>query len=176
MPNGPAILIDFVIITPFMRLVPKEMNRLVVYPRNLLLMLEMLQTVRLIPTGGEDVERYLTTNGERKTEVGELFFKSRNELFADLVLFVEFVEILAFLNGCIPAYGRDVDHAIPEVLGQYSTMPEPGIKGSVGGFSPEFDESPSLDWTINLANVPQTEVDQLLVLVLSQPSDETSTR
>lgn len=124
MPNGSAILIDLVIITALMRLVPEEMNRLVVYPGNLLLVLEMLQTVRLVPPGREDVERDLAPNGERETEIGELLLQGRDEFLADLVLVVEFVEIQAFLNGCIPADGRDVDHAVSAcVVGQLSAMP-----------------------------------------------------
>ncbi len=115
MPNRPAILVDLVIIPPFMRLVPKEMNRLVVYPGNVLLMLKMLQTVRLVPTGGKDVERYLAPNRESETEIGEFFSERRNELFTDLVLFVVLIEVDAFLNCCIPAYRGDVDHAIPSI-------------------------------------------------------------
>lgn len=114
MSNCPAILVDLIVIAPFVRLVSKEMNRFVVYARDFLLVLEMLQTVRLIPSGREDVERDLATDGECKTEIRELFLQGRHEFFTYLVLLVEFVKFVPFLDSCISAYGRDVDHAIPE--------------------------------------------------------------
>lgn len=105
MSNRTAILIDLVVITPFVRFVSKEVNRFVVYSRDFLFMLEMLQTVRLIPSGWEDVERYLATDGECEAEIGEFLLQSRDKLFTYLVLLVKLVKILPFLDSCISTYG-----------------------------------------------------------------------
>lgn len=61
-------------------------------------------------------------------------------------------------------------------VGQPSAMLASVFEGWIDGSLPEFDESSSFDWTINLADIPQTEVDHVLVLVLPQPTYETSTR
>lgn len=63
MSNGPAIGVDLIIITTNMSLVAKEVNSGIVdSTRVLCVVLEMLQTIRLIPASREDIERYLATN------------------------------------------------------------------------------------------------------------------
>ena len=64
MPHRPTILIDLIIISPLIRLVPKEMNSRVLDPANLFFFFEMLQAVGLVPAGGEDVEGDLAADGE----------------------------------------------------------------------------------------------------------------
>jgi hypothetical protein len=41
---------------------------------------------------------------------------------------------------------------------------------------PEFNKGSCLDWYINVRNVPQAEIDQLLVLFLPQPTNEACAR
>ena len=62
MSDGPFIAVDFIIISTLVRLVAEEMDGAVVDAANRLLGSNVLQTVRLIPAGGEDIEGDLTTN------------------------------------------------------------------------------------------------------------------
>lgn len=48
----------------------------------------------------------------RETEVGEFFAQYLDELGADMVLVVVFIEVLTLLEACVTADGGDVDHAI----------------------------------------------------------------
>ena len=64
MPHRPAILIDLIIITPLIRLIPKEVNSRIIDAADLFFILEMLQAVCLVPAGGEDVEGDLAANGK----------------------------------------------------------------------------------------------------------------
>lgn len=177
MANRPLVLIDLVIVPPFFRLVPKEMNGLVVHPANLLLMLQILQAVRLIPSSGENVKGDLATNGVREAEFRELLLQSGNKLFADTMLLVVLVEVEAFVNRCITADGRDIDHSVSDCSSQRapSMLAAPGNESSAGPI-PEFHKSAPLDRAIDLADISQAEVDQLLVFVFAQPSNETRAR
>lgn len=63
--DGAGILVDFVVVAANGRLVAKEVNLFVGDAVGLLgLVLEVLEAVRLVPAGGEDVERDLAANGE----------------------------------------------------------------------------------------------------------------
>lgn len=82
MSDGSFIDKNFVIVTTDHSLVTKEMNFLET------IFFNVLQTVGLIPTSGENVERDLATNGERQTVVWEFLFQSFNELSSDLVFLI----------------------------------------------------------------------------------------
>ena len=62
MPDCSAILEDFIVVPALVCLVAKEVNGGVVNTADLLLLLNVLQTIRLIPAGGEDIEGDLTSN------------------------------------------------------------------------------------------------------------------
>lgn len=67
MPHRPTILIDLIIISPLVRLIPKEMNSRIIDTADLLFFFKMLQAVCLVPAGGEDVEGDLAADGETMT-------------------------------------------------------------------------------------------------------------
>ena len=48
----------------------------------------------------------------RETEVGEFFAQCFDELGADMVLVVVFIEVLTLLEACVTADRGDVDHAV----------------------------------------------------------------
>lgn len=61
--NRSWICVDLVIVTTLVCLVPKEVDCRVLYPTGLLcLVLEMLQTISLVPSSREDIEGDLSTN------------------------------------------------------------------------------------------------------------------
>lgn len=85
----------------------------------------------------------------RETEVAKLLLKSRDELLADLVLQVELLVRIPLLDTRVPPNGADVDHAVPEL-----------------------DEGSPLDGDVEVGDVPQAEVDELLVGLLADVLDE----
>ena len=85
----------------------------------------------------------------RKTQIGEVFLDRLHELFANLVLEIELLILVAFLNRGIPANRAHVDHAVAEL-----------------------DESAALHRDVQVGDVVQDELDQLLVVVLADPLDE----
>lgn len=65
MPSRPGILINLVIVPANHGLVAKEVNGGILDPALLLgVLLEVLEAVGLVPTGGEDVKGDLTADGE----------------------------------------------------------------------------------------------------------------
>lgn len=64
MANRPWVGEDLVIVASDKALVAKEVNLLVLGAGGVLLSLDVLQAVGLVPAGGEDIERDLTTNRE----------------------------------------------------------------------------------------------------------------
>jgi hypothetical protein len=62
--NRPWILKDLIVVTAFVGLVPEEVNGGILDSIRLLgVGFKVLQAVRLIPSGWEDVKRYLASNG-----------------------------------------------------------------------------------------------------------------
>lgn len=59
----PRVAVDFVVVTTFESLIAKEVDGLVFNARDVLLGCEVLETVRLVPTSGEDVKGDLATDG-----------------------------------------------------------------------------------------------------------------
>lgn len=201
MPHRPLILENLPIIPTLIRLIAKEMHRLELYfpPRALLLGLDMLQTIRLIPAGREDVEGDLPANAVREAEVGELLFEGGDEGGPDVVCRVVGFEGVAFGDGGVAPDGRDVDHAVsaaaiekPFVSPSYGFLRDVGIsrRGSLrscGGVGegvgvgvcvkgqvdvPKLNKRPPLDRNVDPRDIHEAEVDQLLVFVLAEPLDE----
>jgi hypothetical protein len=114
--NRPLIAVDLIIITTLIRLITKEMNRLVidaVLP--LLLLRDKVQAVRLVPARGEDVEADLPADGVCEAVVRERLFQRAHHGGADVVLDVVLLVLVALLGGGVAADGRDVDHAVAEL-------------------------------------------------------------
>lgn len=76
MTNCAGILVDLVVVTTLRSLVTKEVNGFVGDAVGLLgILFEVLEAVSLVPAGGEDVERNLTTNGEATSRRTLVFAK-----------------------------------------------------------------------------------------------------
>ncbi len=197
MPHRPLILKNLPIIAPLIRLIPEKMHRRKVHlaPGALLLGLDVLQAVRLVPAGREDVEGDLPADGIGEAEVGELLFQGGDEGGADVVRRVVRFEGVAFGGGGVAAYGGDVDHAVAAaMIGRWWLVRCGGFEGTLGyrggGFAlragadaalngglggvdvPKLDKGPPLDRDVDAGNVDEAEVDQLLVALLAEPLDE----
>lgn len=67
MADGPGVTVDFVVVASGEGLVTEEVDRLVLDTGDVLLGLDMLQTIGFVPASGENVERDLTTDGVTRT-------------------------------------------------------------------------------------------------------------
>lgn len=63
MSDGSGVFVDFIIVASHKSLVTEEVDGLVFDARNALLGLDVLQTVSLVPAGGEDVKGDLAADG-----------------------------------------------------------------------------------------------------------------
>lgn len=70
MPCDTRITEDLVVIASLLRLVTKEMDGFVLDTCQLLLLLDVLEAICLVPAGGENVERDLSTYGESVMRYG----------------------------------------------------------------------------------------------------------
>jgi len=115
MPNRPLILVNLPVVPTLIRLIPKEMYRLEVDAiRQLLIRLDVTQTVRLVPAGGENVERDLAADGVCEADVWEGLLELGDHGGADVVFLVVDFVFVAFGVGGVAADGGDVDHAVAE--------------------------------------------------------------
>lgn len=145
MTDGALVDVNLVVVSALGRLVAKEVDLLVLDAALLLrLLLEVLEAVRLVPAGGEDVERDLAADAERQAEVAKLLAERGDEVAADVVDLVVGLEGLALLVGGVAADGGDVDHAVAEL-----------------------DKGAALDGDVEVGDVVEGEADELLVLVLA---------
>lgn len=64
MPDSPSVGMDLVVIAAGKALITEEMDGLVIDAGNLLLGLDVLQTVGLVPAGWEDIKRDLAADRE----------------------------------------------------------------------------------------------------------------
>lgn len=138
-----GMLVDLPIISTHHGLVPKKVNSLEAF------ILDVSQTVCLIPAGGEDVKGDLAANGEGQSEVGEGLLELLYERLADLMHGIVLVKIIPLSLGAVPSDGGDVDHPITE-----------------------FNKGSPLYWEIQIGDVSEGKVDELLVLVLAEESKE----
>lgn len=79
MSNCSRVDVNFIIVSSFVRLVSKEMNLTVAF------VLNMSERISLVPSGREDVKRYLAADGIRQAVRAELFPEGGDEGFADVV-------------------------------------------------------------------------------------------
>lgn len=113
MTDGASITKDLVVITALtMRLhtrsyrhclISKEMDRIVI--------LQKLETVRLVPSLGNHVEGNLTADEIHKVHVRELLLQHFHHLLANVVLLVVLAKGVSLLLGAVAANGADIDHA-----------------------------------------------------------------
>jgi hypothetical protein len=116
MTHRPSILINLKIITTVIRLVAEKVNRRIVHTIGQVLVgLDVTQTVRLVPAGREDVEGDLAADGVCEADVGEGFFELADHGGAYVVLFVVGFVFVAFVARGVAADGRYVDHAVAEL-------------------------------------------------------------
>ena len=115
MADRPLILINLVVVPALERLVAKEMYGLVLDPADVLLVLDMPQTERLVPARREHVERYLPADRVRQAQVGKLLAQHLDELGPAPGLVVPFVELVSVGFAGVPADGGHVDHAVAEL-------------------------------------------------------------
>mmetsp|Transcript_543 Transcript_543/g.1286 ORF Transcript_543/g.1286 Transcript_543/m.1286 type:complete len:264 (-) Transcript_543:90-881(-) len=108
--------------------------------------LDVLQTVRLVPTHGKHVERYLTAYAELQPVVGvELLLQRTHEVLPDVIRQVELLVRVTLALAARASHRTDVQHALAEL-----------------------DERSALARKLEFAHVPQAEVDELLELLLPQ--------
>lgn len=113
MTDGASIAKDLVVITtltmrPYTvsyrhRLISKEMDRFVI--------LQKLETVRLVPSLGNHVEGNLTADKIDKVHVRELLLQHFHHILANVVLLVVLSKGVSLLLGAVAANGADIDHA-----------------------------------------------------------------
>lgn len=131
------------------------------------LVLEVLETVGLIPTRWEDIEGNLSTDGVaiscvsmemgkqrveddlRETIISKLILQSLHEGLANLVLLIKPLILVSLADTSIPSDRRDIDHAIPVL-----------------------NKSTSLNRDIQIGNIVKNELDELLVSILANIVDE----
>ena len=116
MTDCPLIAVDLVIISALVRLITKEVNRLVIDAiLPLFLLRNKVQAVRLVPASGEDVEADLPADGVCEAVVRERLLKRAHHGGPDVVLDVVLLVLIALLGGGVTADGRDIDHAVAEL-------------------------------------------------------------
>lgn len=148
--DGAGVLVDFVVVAALGRLVAEKVNVLVGDAVGLLgLVFEVLEAVRLVPAGREDVKRDLASNGECQAPVPKLFLEHRHKLFAHLGLFIILLEFVALLVARVAADGANIDHAVAKL-----------------------DKGAALDGNLQVSDVAQHKVGELLVAGLADPLDE----
>ena len=82
------LLVDFVIIASWERLVTKEVDFLILG--------EELKTIGLVPADWEHIKRNLSTNGISQPNIRELLANSSDELFTNLMHMVVLLEVVPF--------------------------------------------------------------------------------
>ena len=105
---GPLVSEDLKVIAALKGFVAKEMNLVEIT------LFQEAQAVRLVPAGGEDIERDLTADAVREVEVRELLLHGGDHVLADVVLQIELLVVIALLARAVPANGGDVEHARTE--------------------------------------------------------------
>ena len=108
MSNGSLRREDLIIIPSLKRLITKEMNLIK------LSLLQEVETIRLIPSGGEHIERDLSTNAVGKVEVGKLLLHCLDHIGAYTTFEVNLFVSVTFFAGAVTSDGTDVHHATAE--------------------------------------------------------------
>jgi hypothetical protein len=169
-PDRAVISVDLVVIATLVRLVAEEMDGSVVQAIwEVLLVRQVLQAVRLVPTGRKNVEGNLAAYGvavislvgvrltlgssrsgdEREFEIRKLLLQRLNKLGPHIMLQIELIEIFPLLYTSIPANRANIYHPIPEL-----------------------HERASLHRDIEICDVVQAEAHEFLVVFLAYVLDE----
>ena len=106
MTNCSFVFVYLMIIATLVTLVSVEMDLII-------LIFDVLEAERFVPSLREHIKRYLTTDTELQIQILKLILESCHECLPDLVLFVVFFEGVSFILRAIPTNWRDVHHAIP---------------------------------------------------------------
>lgn len=150
MPVNPRIRINLKVIPTFHGLIPKEMNLCKVpVPIGIDLLLNMIQTIPLIPPGREDIKTDLSTDTESQPKVRKLLSQNLDELFANFGGLVVFPEVQTFLMGRITTDRRDIDHPVTE-----------------------FDECTAFDGDVEVGDVVEDKGGEFFVSFFSDIFDE----
>mmetsp|Transcript_24707 Transcript_24707/g.59566 ORF Transcript_24707/g.59566 Transcript_24707/m.59566 type:complete len:225 (+) Transcript_24707:291-965(+) len=139
MSNRPIRRKDLIVISALERLITKEMNLIVIS------LLQILETISLIPPGGKDIERDLTTDAEGEIKIRKLLLHRGDHIFANAAREINLFVVVAFFSRAITADRTDVHHA-----------------------TAEFNECSSLHWNINVGQILHRPIDNALDIVLAQ--------
>ena len=173
MADRPRILKDLVVVATLERLVAEEMHsRVVNAAGQVFLVLDVLQTVPLIPAHGEDVEGDLAADGVsaitlaatspivkaygedvRQPKIRKLPLNRLHKIRSYIMLQIKLLILNPLLHRRVPAQRAHIDHPVPEL-----------------------HESAPLHRDIEIRNVVQEEFYQLLVVVFAEPLDEAVAR
>ena len=118
-------------------------HRLVSEEMDLVVILQELQAVRLVPSLGDHVEGNLTSNQVDEVEIGKLLLQHLHHLLSHVVLLVVGAKRVALLLRAIATHRADIDHS-----------------------GTELNERSALHGNIQLAEVTETEVDELVQLLV----------
>jgi hypothetical protein len=135
--NSSWVLEDLMIVTTLVALVTIEMNNVIVF-------LNILQAETFVPSFWEDIKRNLSSNRELQVQTIHLLLESEHECLSDSSSLIVVFESVPLLLIAVSSDWGDVHHSI-----------------SV------FKERSSLDWDVQVSDVSQTEVNQLLQVVLT---------
>ena len=97
-PADVRVFVDLVVITALEGLVTEEMDFPPAVRQALASLVNVVQSVSLVPAGGKHIETDLSTNAVRETEVRKLLLERLDEGLTDLVLLVKCLEVMALLH------------------------------------------------------------------------------
>lgn len=137
------MVIDLIIIATRCRLITEEVDGLKT------LALQMSQAKSLIPALREDIDRDLASNAKLKAILVETLAKLLDQLRANSQLGIKLGKGQTLIVRAVTANGRDVDHAVAVL-----------------------DEGATLHRNIQVSKVVQSELEELLILVLAQELDK----
>ena len=114
MPNSSGVLIDLMIVAALVALVAVEVNLIVV-------LFDILQAERFVPSLREHIKGDLATNGELQIKISQLLLKCLNKCGSDLSSLIVFLKIVSLIFGAVATNWRNVHHPIP-VLQESTTI------------------------------------------------------
>ena len=175
----PPVREDFIVVTALKGLIAKEVdgikaNRMIGFGG---FGFEMLKTIGLVPAVREYIKRDLTADrisvrprdrsieglslqeqgrrnmneDVRQTQVRKFFLQRFDHGLSNIMLLIITLVLVPFIDRSVTTNRTDIDHAISK-----------------------FDEGASLDRDVQIGHVVQDELDELLILLLTDPCDEGS--
>ncbi len=138
------MFIDLVVVTSFKRFISEKVYFLII--------LQKLQAVCFVPSVGEHIKGYLSSNGVGKPNIWELLLQSINKVLPNfrslhqpITYVVILLELISLTLRTVPTDWTDINHS-----------------------RPIFYKGSPLNGNIQLRQILQAEVDELLQLILSQ--------